>query len=177
MASIAMPIESPECEALRKCHVVLIETLSLSINSIGDALFAKGLVPPDLRIKIQSSGNTIPPNEKAREILSSLSIQIKHDPKIFQKFVEVLTEEGPWAEFIVEKLTSCYKSLRGAQQTLLKCESAGDEKLHLKFTVSKDFSEEVLRNIHSVQLSVNYKDQVCVRKSLFLSVCGTVIIY
>ena len=41
--------ESPEYTTMRECHVVLVDLLKPAIASLGNTLFAKGLIPQDVK--------------------------------------------------------------------------------------------------------------------------------
>ncbi len=164
-----VPVESPEYATIRECHVALVDILSMSINSVVVALISKGLIPPDVADKVQLTG-TITQASKTREVTNCLSIQIKHNPKIYHKFVEVLNEQGQWTQSIVEKLTSCYNSLLLRVQDQAQKASPQNEStiinkdLHLGLTIPAGSSQEVLKSLRRVQVSVDYEyqDQVCV---------------
>ena len=148
--------ESPEYTTMRECHVVLVDLLKPAIASLGDVLFARGLIPLDVKESIRET------RKSARKVVNCLTTLIKHNPSMYDKFVSILGEQGLWTELIVEKLTSCYESQtatpESSSESLKSSESKG--KLRLEFSVPQGISQEVFALLKSVQVSVLIEDQV-----------------
>lgn len=106
-AGSVVHIYSPEYNTFRRCHFTLVDLLKVSIGRIGDVLFAKGHIPPEVKDEIQeTNGRTAA--EKARKVIGCLTNRIKHNPAVYHEFVDILKQEGQWTQLIVEKLTSEY---------------------------------------------------------------------
>ena len=105
----ALTDDTPQSITIRECYTVLINQLKSSIESLGDALYAKGLISPDIHSKVLLT--SIVPANKAREVFSYLIERVKHDPNAYNGFIEVLIQNGRWTEPVVKKLeaTLAYK--------------------------------------------------------------------
>ena len=99
--------ESPEYTTMRECHVVLVDLLKSAVGSLGDVLFAKGLIPSDVKESIHETTSRA---SATRVVIDHLTTQIKYCPSLYHEFVRVLEEQGLWTRAVVEKLTSCYDS-------------------------------------------------------------------
>ena len=151
--------ESPEYTTMRECHVVLVDLLKPAIASLGNALFARGLIPQDVKENLRM--NSITPADKASEVVDCLTDQVKHNKSAYHKFVSILREQGQWTELIVEKLSSCYESQTATPESSLSLKSSESQsKLRLEFTVPQDIPQEVFTVLESVQVRVLVEDQV-----------------
>ena len=154
--------ESPEYTTMRECHVVLVDLLKPATASLGDVLFARGLIPQDVKENLKMKYVT--PADKAREVVDCVTCHVKHSKSAYHKFVSILREQGQWTELIVEKLTSCYESQTATPESSsvsLKS-SESQSKLQLEFTVPQDIPHVVFTVLESVQVSVLVEDQVIV---------------
>ena len=145
---------------MRECHVVLVELLKPAIASLGDVLFARGLIPQDIKENLRMS--SITQADKAREVVDCVTGQVKHNKSVYHKFESIIREQGQWTELVVEKLTSCYESQIAPPESssvFLKS-SESQSKLRLEFTVPQDIPQEVFTVLESVQVSVLVEDQV-----------------
>ena len=144
---------------MRECHVVLVDLLKPAIASLGDVLFARGLIPLDMKDSVQETSR---PSAAARLVVSCLTTQVKYNPSVYHKFVSILREQGQWTELIVERLSSCYESLtacpKSPSASLKSSESLN--RLQLEFTLPQDVPQELLTVLESVQISVRVEDQV-----------------
>lgn len=160
--------ETPEYTTMRECQMILVDLLSPSINSVVDALFAKGMIPQDVKDEVQLNSMKIS-TAKTREVISVLTTRIKYHPSVFHEFVSLLKHQDLWTEAIAVNLTSCFES---KSNEVASPDSFDDSKpqamiqdqIHLKLTLPRKCSEEVqkgLSEVQSVQFSMNYRDQVC----------------
>ena len=153
--------ESPESTTMRECHMALVELLKPAVGSLGDALFARGLIPPDVKDGIQETTSKA---TAIRDVIGYLQTQIRYDRQVYHKFVDVLREQGPWTNAVVEQLTSCYESQDTIPEPMsVESESSKSQgKLQLEFTVPQDVPrpQELYHSLGSVKFKVLQEDQV-----------------
>ncbi len=102
----ALSDETPQSITIRECYTVLVGQLKSSIESIGDALYAKGLISQDIHSKVLLA--SVVPANKAREVFSYLIERVKQDPNAYNGLIAVLTQNGRWTDPVVEKLNATF---------------------------------------------------------------------
>lgn len=68
-------------------------------------MFAKNIIPSALNTSVNSV-NGIGPYEKARQLMSTVLVQVRINPETFDNFIEVLQEAGEYTSNMVNKLTA-----------------------------------------------------------------------
>ena len=126
-----------------ECYEVLVNLLKPSIDSLGDTLLSRWLIPLDIIEKLRISSTAA---DKARVLLDCLTGQVKYNESAYHKFVSILREQGQWTESILEKLTSCYSRALKSSESQIQQES----------TVPQDVSTV----LESVQVSERAKVRV-----------------
>ena len=102
-------LHSPEYNTIKKRYDMLVDFLKPSIRSLGDRLFAKGLIPEDLNDKLTM--NSITEADKARDVLKHLLTCIKLNSSVYDAFVELLKQDPSNIE-LLEKLNTTLNSLK-----------------------------------------------------------------
>ncbi len=105
----ALSDETPQSITIRECYTVLIGQLKSSIESIGDALYTKGLISQDIHSKVLLA--SVVPANKVREVFSYLIERVKQDPNAYNGLITVLTQNGRWTDPVVEKLNATLRHL------------------------------------------------------------------
>lgn len=100
-------LETPEYRTIVQCNQMLVDLLKQSVNPIGSALFAKGYISSRIRDGLRME--TVNPTDKAVKLLDCLTDRIKHDPKTYHEFVEILENEKPWTDLILESLSNTFQ--------------------------------------------------------------------
>lgn len=149
--------EPPEYRAMRESHVIMVDVFKHSIDSLGDALFAKQLIPLDVKDNLRTM---ISQATKTREVIDCVTGRVKYKPQAFHDFIMVLKEQGWWTEPAVEHLLSCYET----QAMIPQPPSTSSSPRHdsqstprIELTVPQEVPSEV----GIIQISVLYEDEVC----------------
>ncbi len=148
--------ESPEYRAMRECYTVMVDLFKPSIESLGDALFAKELIPLDVKEKINTIA--LPSSNKTRDVINCIIGKVKHKPQVFHAFVAVLKEQ----DFldVADELVSYYNVQTATPQPSTLPPSTSQSKLRLQYTLPEGVPSEVIRMLESVTVSVLFEDKV-----------------
>ena len=150
--------EGPEYRAMRECIVMMVDLLQFSIGRLGDMLFAKQLIPLDIKKKLSTTMQS--EEQRTREAIEYIISEVKHTPKVFHDFIAVLKEQELLN--IADQLLSCYQSQTATPQpssSLTPSYSQGG-KLRLQYSLPEGMPSEVIRALESVTISVLYEDKV-----------------
>ncbi len=152
--------EGPEYRVMRECNAMMVNLLKHSIDSLGDELYGKQLIPLDVKEKIRF----IPiPADKTRKVLDCITDRVKYNPQTFHEYIKILEKTGTWTKLMVDHLLSCYQSQTATPQSsssLTPSPSQGG-KLRLQYSLPEGMPSEVIRALESVTISILHEDKVC----------------
>ena len=100
-------VATPEYLTIVRCYQMLVDVLKQSVNSIVSALFAKGYISENIRDKTRL--DLVTPSDKITIVLDCLTDRIKHEPKAYHQFVEILEEMRPWTDLVLESLSKRFQ--------------------------------------------------------------------
>ena len=146
-----------EYNTMRECHDVLVDLLEPDIDSLGDVLFARGLIPEGIINNLRRS--SISPADKTRDVVYCMTKRARRDRGTYQKFLNILKEQGQWTEVIVEKLTSCYES----QTATFESSSVSSElksKLLMVIEVPHDQKDVLVTTLENMKIKIHVTGQV-----------------
>ena len=159
---------SPEHKTIRECYDKLVKTLETSYASIGDTLYSRGLISPDVKKRLRGAEQS--DDDKARSILDSIETSIEQDPQVYHIFVDVLKEQGPWSNFIVAKLKNCFKlhstTTTTSNSTTIRRSSERNTSTKVKMTIRQEIEvshecvPELLEAFEKAKITIQYVDQV-----------------
>ena len=98
---------TPEYRTIVQCNQMLVDLLKQSVNPIGSALFAKGYISSSVRDYLRME--TVNPTVKAVKLLDCLTDRIKHDAETYHEFIQILENEKPWTDLILESLSKAFQ--------------------------------------------------------------------
>ena len=101
------PTTSPEYETMCECCPKLVTLIRQSPSTIGNALFARNLLAPNVRNFVND--RLVSETEKAQRLVDTMTDRIQHSPNSFKVFIDVLEKEGSWTDEMVEQLRDLYR--------------------------------------------------------------------
>ena len=105
------PTISPEYEAMCECCPKLVTLIRQSPSTIGNALFARNFLAPNVRNFVND--RMVSETEKAQRLVDTMTDRIQHFPDSFKDFMDVLEKEGPWTSDIVKELRDLFRAKGG----------------------------------------------------------------
>ena len=105
------PTISPEYETMCKCCPKLVTLIRQSPSTIGNALFARNFLAPNVRNFVND--RMVSETEKAQRLVDTMTDRIQHFPDSFNDFVQILEKEGPWTSDMVKELRDLYRAKGG----------------------------------------------------------------
>ena len=91
MAISTTTVATPEYLAFRECYEQVIRVAKIDPGSLCDALFSRGYIPESVRDYTRT--DSLPDENKARKLIDNVIDHIRDDPKVFHKFINILTPE------------------------------------------------------------------------------------
>ncbi len=117
---------TPEYLALTRSYKAVIEHVKEQPGTICDSLLEKGRVPTAVRDFVRN--RSIFDKEKAEKLIDTVLDQVENDRSVYYDFMEILKNEGPWAERIIATLKECFavaESELAIQQSPVLIEDGG----------------------------------------------------
>ena len=108
---LSTPTISPEYKTMCECCPKLVTLIRQSPSTIGNALFARNFLAPNVRNFVND--RMVSETEKAQRLVDTMTDRIQHFPDSFNDFVDVLEKEGPWTNDMVKELCDLYKAKGG----------------------------------------------------------------
>ena len=108
---LSTPTISPEYETMCECCPKLVTLIRQSPSTIGNALFARNFLAPNVRNFVND--RMVSETEKAQRLVDTMTDRIQHFPDSFNDFIDVLEKEGPWTNDMVKELRDLYKAKGG----------------------------------------------------------------
>ena len=108
---LSTPTISPEYETMCECCPKLVTLIRQSPSTIGNALFARNFLAPNVRNFVND--RMVSETEKAQRLVDTMTDRIQHFPDSFNDFIDVLEKEGPWTNDMVKELRDIYKAKGG----------------------------------------------------------------
>ena len=105
---LSTPTISPEYETMCECCPKLVTLIRQSPKSIGNALFARHFLAPNVRNFVND--RMVSETDKAQRLVDTMTDRIQHYPNSFNDFIDVLEKEGPWTNDMVKELRDLYKA-------------------------------------------------------------------
>ncbi len=152
--SVCSQEESPEYRAMRECCGMMVELLQYSIGRLGDALFARQLIPLDVKKNLRAT--TQSEENKTREAIEYTISQIKHNPQVFHDFVAVLKEQD--LVDVADQLVSCYEAQTATPQPSTLPSSTSQSSPGQQYTLPSNVIQMMIESVRVVSLQ---EDQVC----------------
>ena len=100
----SIPVDTPACKAIVRCHDKLVTALSNDILTISGILIANEFIPAETSSKMLLPNLT--PQEKATFLVNALTGKIKIAPKRFNDLIKIFSEQHCTKD-IVKSLSSC----------------------------------------------------------------------
>ncbi len=91
---------------MREYNGMLVELLYISVEKLGDALFAKQIISLDVKKKLRNT--TQSEENRTREAIECIISKVKHNSQVFHDFVDLLKELDH--QDIADKLLTNYHS-------------------------------------------------------------------
>ena len=117
MATSNSAISTPEYMTFRKCYPAIIHYVKEQPGTFCDALFANNYIP--ITVWDYTRNKYVSDEEKAQKLADTLIDRIEQDPCVFNGFIRIIKEDGPWASNFFETLQECYKRLKLQEQPQL----------------------------------------------------------
>ena len=108
---LSTPTISPEYETMCECCPKLVALIRQSPSTIGNALFARNFLAPNVRNFVND--RMVSETEKAQKLVDTMTDRIQHYPSSFNDFVQILEKEGPWTSDMVKELRDLYRAKGG----------------------------------------------------------------
>ena len=108
---LSTPIISPEYETMCECCPKLVTLIRQSPSTIGNALFARNFLAPNVRNFVND--RMVSETEKAQRLVDTMTDRIQHFPDSFNDFIDVLEKEGPWTSDMVKELRDLFRAKGG----------------------------------------------------------------
>ncbi len=98
---------SREYITMRKSASVLLDLVKQSPITIGTAMFAEEFISEYIRDLTGPTSNKADV-EKAQILVSTMTDQVKANPRFYYKFIKLLAKEGPWTKLCIETVEATY---------------------------------------------------------------------
>ena len=98
---------SREYTTMRKSAPVLLDLVKQSPITIGTAMFAEEFISEYIRDLTGPTSNKADV-EKAQILVSTMTDQVKANPRFYYKFIKLLQREGPWTKLCIETVEATY---------------------------------------------------------------------
>ena len=108
---LSTPTISPEYETMCECCPKLVTLIRQSPRTIGNALFARNFLAPNVRNFVND--RMVSETEKVQRLVDTMTDRIQHFPDSFNDFIDVLEKEGRWTNDMVKELRDLYKAKGG----------------------------------------------------------------
>ena len=158
------PTISPEYETMCECCPKLVTLIRQSPSTIGNALFARNFLAPNVRNFVND--RMVSETEKAQRLVDTMTDRIQHFPDSFNDFIDVLEKEGSWTKDIVKELCDLFRAKGGCVVELSSNQNAGESDRDSKGPPSVDFSNK--DSFHST----TDQPESTHRQSGFVCLCG-----
>ena len=137
---LSTPTISPEYETMCECCPKLVTLIQQSPSTIGNALFARNFLAPNVRNFVND--RMVSETEKAQRLVDTMTDRIQHFPDSFNDFLQILEKEGPWTNDMVKELRDLFRAKGGYVVELSSDQNAEESDCDSKGPPSVDSSSE-----------------------------------
>ena len=137
---LSTPTISPEYETMCECCPKLVTLIRQSPSTIGNALFARNFLAPNVRNFVND--RMVSETEKAQRLVDTMTDRIQHFPDSFNDFLQILEKEGPWTSDMVKELRDLFRAKGGCVVELSSNQNAEESDHDSKGPQSVDSSIE-----------------------------------
>ena len=137
---LSTPTISPEYETMCECCPKLVTLIQQSPSTIGNALFARNFLAPNVRNFVND--RMVSETEKAQRLVDTMTDRIQHFPDSFNDFLQILEKEGPWTSDMVKELRDLFRAKGGCVVELSSDQNAEESDCDSNGPPSADSSSE-----------------------------------
>ena len=137
---LSTPTISPEYETMCECCPKLVTLIQQSPSTIGNALFARHFLAPNVRNFVND--RMVSETVRAQRLVDTLTDRIQHFPDSFNDFLQILEKEGPWTSDMVKELRDLFRAKGGCVVELSSNQNAEENDGDSKGPPSVDASSE-----------------------------------
>ena len=163
---LSTPTTSPEYETMCECCSKLVTLIQQSPSTIGNALFARNFLAPNVRNFVND--RMVSETEKTQRLVVTMTDRIQLFPDSFNDFIDVLEKEGPWTSDMVKELRDLFRVKSGCVVELSSEQNAEESDRDSKGPPSIDSSNKDIDSFHST----TDQPESAHRQPGFVCLCG-----